>query len=94
MNKTDFACELAALNGITKAEAIKTTNAMIEILESAIRRREPVKLTGFGKFEIKDTPERMARNPQTMEEVLIPKRHRVVFRPSKTLLSDLNGEDK
>ena len=93
MNKTDFARKLADVTGIPTSKAIETINAMLCILSNTMKEKETIQFIGFGTFEVKITPERKARNPRTMDEIIIPQRHRVIFRPSKTLLSDVNGND-
>ncbi len=42
-----------------------------------------VSVEGFGRFYLSTQAPRMGRNPKTGEEVMIPAKHRVMFRPSK-----------
>ncbi|MFI3256072.1 MAG: HU family DNA-binding protein [Psittacicella sp.] len=44
-----------------------------------------VKLQGFGSFKVVSTKEKLGRNPKTKEEVLIPSRANVIFKPSSLL---------
>ena len=95
MNKKDFASKLAYQAAISKPKAMEITNAMVSIIKESLNQRENIQFKGFGSFEIKLTHERMARNPRTMEDVLIPERYKAVFRPSSCLLEVLNrGIDK
>ena len=47
--------------------------------------REPVKLSGFGAFSVRDKGARMGRNPRTGEAAAIPPRRVVTFRASRVL---------
>ncbi len=44
---------------------------------------EPVKLTGFGTFEVRKRADRLGRNPKTSESLLIKEHRVVVFRPTR-----------
>jgi integration host factor subunit beta len=50
-----------------------------------------IELRNFGVFEIRTTPARLARNPRTLEQILIPARRRAVFKPGRLLKSQMNG---
>ena len=47
---------------------------------------------GFGTFKIVDRAERKARNPRTGEEVTVPAKKTLVFKPSKAFISQLNKQ--
>lgn len=93
MNKTDFADELAKKMGIPHSRALKITNAMIDILVRTLNTKEKIQFISFGTFEVRQTPERMARNPKTKEAVMIPRRYKAVFRQSPRLLDTINVAD-
>lgn len=93
MNKSDFANKLASRTDIHKSKAMKITNAMLEIFSEQLNKKDKVLFTGFGIFETRFTPERMAKNPRTGETVVIPARYKAVFKPSSKLLDKLNGSN-
>jgi DNA-binding protein HU-beta len=41
-------------------------------------------------FDVKETAQRMARNPQTKEEVVVPAGKKARFKPGKALKEALN----
>jgi integration host factor subunit alpha len=49
-----------------------------------------VKLSGFGAFEYKQTPERIGRNPKTMDSYIIPPLAKLTFHPSNVIKRKLN----
>ena len=45
-----------------------------------------IELRNFGVFDVRITKERSnARNPKTKESIIIPKRKKIVFKPSKKI---------
>jgi integration host factor subunit alpha len=53
-----------------------------------------VKISGFGKFEVKKKSERRGRNPQTGAEMMIDPRKIVTFKPSTILKARMNGKEQ
>ncbi|MEM6959588.1 MAG: HU family DNA-binding protein, partial [Myxococcota bacterium] len=58
---------------------------------------ENVKISGFGKFEVRDKRERIGRNPRTGSPMPISARRVLTFKHSQVLRNALNasapGED-
>lgn len=83
MNRTQFYAELAERHECTKAEA----KAFVEDFEAEViaqvRKGEAVMLSGFVKFERKDRPSRMGRNPATGETIKIKAKRVVKVTPLK-----------
>lgn len=92
MNKSDFAKELAELTNLPKGKALEVTNAMLGILSDTLNEGEAIQFIGFGTFEVRHTPERMARNPRTKEPAIVPVRYRAVFKPGAHLMDGMNGK--
>ena len=55
-------------------------------------RGDTVKLPGFGTFTVRSKGERVRRNPNTGVEVPIEQCRVMVFKPSKDLKAQINGE--
>ena len=49
-----------------------------------------VKISNFGTFYTKNTPQRLGRNPKTKEECIISKRSKLIFKPSNKIRSIIN----
>jgi len=56
-----------------------------EDIKETLEQGEPVKLSGFGKFGLRDKGGRPARNPKTGEEIPITARRVVIFRAGQKL---------
>ncbi len=59
-------------------------------MADALVRGEMVKLSSFGSFSVRQKGQRMGRNPKSGEEVPIPPRRVLVFRPSHVLKDRIN----
>lgn len=73
--------ELGLKQTDTKEVVQRTFDAIIEALATEQR----VELRNFGVFEVKKRAPRKARNPKTGEEVLVPARFVVTFKPGKEM---------
>jgi len=85
MTKTDLVEAIAELTGLTKADSERALGATIDVISTALSRRQSVQITGFGTFEARDRAARKARNPQTGEEIDVPATTVPAFRAGKAL---------
>lgn len=92
MNKTEFADELSKRTSIPRSKAIEITNAALDILTEVMAQKGKIQFIGFGNFETKYSSQRIARNPQTGEEAVIPAGYKPVFKASKVLRCKVNEE--
>ncbi len=67
--------------GLNKKEARDLVHLFFQELVACLADAEQVKLAGFGNFDLRDKNERPGRNPKTGENVPIPARRVVTFRP-------------
>ncbi len=58
---------------------------MFGLISEQLANGESVKLAGFGTFLVVTTKSRPARNPKTLDPVIIPERRTVKFRISDQL---------
>mgnify|MGYP005759197973 CR=1 FL=1 len=85
MNKQELVTSVAEKAGLTKKDAEKAINAMIESIKGALKNNDKVALVGFGTFEVRERAERTGRNPQTGEPIKIEAGKVPVFKPGKEL---------
>jgi len=85
MNKADLVEAIAKVTNTTKADTERMLDAFVDIVSKNIKKKEGVKLVGFGTFAVSSRKARVGRNPQTGEEIQIPARKVPVFRPGKEL---------
>lgn len=68
--------------------------ALLDIMKTAIKKDSFVLMSGFGKFEAYAKHARKGRNPATGSALTLPPRKVVVFRLSRKLKAEINGEDE
>ncbi len=85
LTKADMAESLFNELGLNKREARELVHLCFEELVASLAVGEPVKLSGFGNFDLRDKKERPGRNPRTGEKVLITARRVVTFSPGNKL---------
>ncbi|MEF8794116.1 integration host factor subunit alpha [Thiohalorhabdus sp.] len=92
ITKADLVEMLHDRIGFSKKEARDLVETSLDEIRAALAGGEEVKLSGFGKFELRDKPPRPGRNPKTGDEVTISARRVVNFRPSQVLKARVNEE--
>ena len=91
MNKTDLITAAAEKSGLSKKDAERVVNALLDTVTVSLAKGEKVQISGFGIFETKEREARVGRNPRTKEAVQIPATRTPTFKPSK-LLKDIVGK--
>jgi DNA-binding protein HU-beta len=85
MNKGDLINLVAKDSKITKVQAAKTIDSLVNNITRMLKKGERTSLVGFGTFSIARRKARAGRNPQTGEPIRIPAKKVVKFTPGKTL---------
>jgi len=91
MNKTELVANVAQKVESTKKDADKFVTATLDAIMETLGNQEDVKLVGFGSFFIKKKEARIGRNPSTGEEVQVPEKMTVRFKPGKLIKDAANG---
>lgn len=90
MRKPELAAAIAEKTDLTRDQANRVLNAMLEEITSALNRKDSVTLVGFGTFLQRHRGARMGKNPQTGEPVKIRASNTVSFKPGKALREAIN----
>ena len=85
MNKTDLVNAVAEKSELSKKDAAKAVDAVLESIMDSLKVGEKVQLIGFGTFEVRDRAARKGRNPQTGAEIQIPASKVPAFKAGKAL---------
>jgi len=91
LTKADMAESLFNELGLNKREARELVDLYFHQLVACLALGEPVKLSGFGNFELRDKKERPGRNPKTGEKIPVSARRVVTFRPGQKLQARVNA---
>jgi DNA-binding protein HU-beta len=85
MNRAELCEALAKDTGYSKADCDRWLDAFIDTVSKNMKKKDGVKLVGFGTFATAKRKARVGRNPQTGEEIKIPARTVPVFKPGNSL---------
>jgi len=85
LTKADMAESLFNEVGLNRREARDLVDSFFQELEASLADGEQIRLGGFGNFDLRDKVARPGRNPKTGEEIPIPARRVVTFRPGQKL---------
>ncbi len=85
MNKTITIEKISEVTGFSKKDSEVFLNGFIKVVTDGLISGEEINITGFLKFEVKDTAERQGRNPATNESITIPAGKKVSVKVGKTL---------
>lgn len=79
------------LGGMSRREAKRIVDSVIDEMVSTITGGESLKLHDFGSFIVRGKNERAGRNPRTGAPVPIDARRVVVFKASPNMKAAING---
>jgi len=86
LTRADMAESLFNEMGLNKKEARDLVHLFFQELVASLAVGQPVKLSGFGNFDLRDKKERPGRNPRTGEKIPVAARRVVIFRPGQNRL--------
>ena len=89
LTKADFTGHLFDELGLNKREAKDMVELFFEEIKRTLEQGEPVKISGFGSFGLRDKGGRPGRNPKTGEEIPITARRVVTFKAGQKLKARL-----
>jgi integration host factor subunit alpha len=78
--------------GLSRNESAALLETVLERISAALEAGEPVKISAFGTFLVRQKGQRVGRNPKTGIEVPILPRKVLSFRPSQVLKARINNE--
>ena len=90
MNKSDFVNAVADKAELSKADAGRAIDAMIEVVKKALKKGDTVTLVGFGTFQVRKRAARTGRNPRTGENIKIKASKVPGFKAGKALKDAVN----
>jgi DNA-binding protein HU-beta len=91
VNKAELIDAIAVSADISKADATRAIESVLETITTALKSGDTVNLVGFGSFAVKERAARTGRNPQTGAAIEIAASKAPVFKPGKALKDSLNG---
>ena len=90
MNKSELLDHVASSAGLSKADASKALDAVVDAIGSALSQGDGISLVGFGTFSVSERAARSGRNPRTGETIQIAASKQVRFKAGKGLKDRIN----
>jgi nucleoid DNA-binding protein len=85
MTKKEIVRRISEELGLKQTETKEVVQRTFDAIIEALATEQRVELRNFGVFEVKKRAARKARNPKTGDEVLVPARFVVTFKPGKEM---------
>ena len=92
MNKSELVAAIAKSAGITKADASRALQGLLDTVTTSLSKGDSVALTGFGTFSVAKRAARTGRNPSTGKALKIPAKKVVKFRVAKAAKDSILGK--
>lgn len=90
MNKGELIEAVAAAAGLSRADATKAVDGVLDSVTRTLAGGGSVSLVGFGTFSVKARAARMGRNPRTGEAIQIKASNVPGFKAGKALKDAVN----
>ena len=90
LTRADLAEAVVRKVGLPRNESQEMVERVLGEIAQSLANGEPVKLSSFGSFGIRQKGERIGRNPKTGQTVPITPRRVLVFRPSTIMKDRIN----
>lgn len=86
ITKRDLVIQISNETGLTQQQVFDVIQNTVEYITRSLANNDDVVIRNFGAFNVKKTRAKVGRNPNRPEdEVVIPERAIVKFRPGKEL---------
>lgn len=94
MTKRELVIAVANKLGMTQSDVARIIEGTFETISESLAEGHRWELRDFGVFEVKTRASRIGRNPRTGDQVPVPERRVVTFRPGKRMKEEVGGESE
>ena len=91
MNKNELVANVAEASGLSKADAGRAVDGVIEAITNALKSGGDVRIVGFGTFSVANRKATTSRNPRTGEPIEIKASKMPKFKPGSPLKDAVNS---
>ena len=81
LTKRDLVIAISKETGITQVDVKRVIHRTLAYLVESLKAGQTIELRNFGVFKVRQRAPRRGRNPKTGEEVPVPPKRVVVFKP-------------
>ena len=94
MTKKDIVKAISEEVGLTQQQTKEIVQKTFDAIIESLVREHRIELRNFGVFEVKPRAARKARNPRTGQQVDVPRKHVVTFKPGKHMEARVRDLDE
>ncbi len=94
MTKKDIVRTISEEVGLTQQQTKEIVQKTFDAIIECLVRERRIELRNFGVFEVKPRAARKARNPRTGQQVDVPRKHVVTFKPGKHMEAKVRDLDE
>jgi integration host factor subunit alpha len=91
MVKADIIRSIELKLGLSHEEANAQVEQILFLIKTNLMNAEPVLISGFGQWKVREKKTRIGRNPKTREEYEISPRRVVTFYPSNVWREEISN---
>ena len=92
VTRVDLYAAIYERSNLSRSASVEMVELVLQEITDTLMQGEPVKLSSFGSFLVRNKKERIGRNPKTGTEVPISPRRVVVFKPSAVMKQRINAK--
>jgi integration host factor subunit beta len=89
LTKKDLVLAVAKDTGITQVDVKRVVQRTLDRLVENLKEGKTIELRNFGVFKVRQRAPRRGRNPKTGQEVPVPSKRVVVFKPGLLMRQDI-----
>ena len=89
LTKKDLVLSVSKDTGITQVDVKRVVQRTLDRLIDGLKEGHTVELRNFGVFKVRQRAPRRGRNPKTGQEVPVPPKRVVVFKPGLVMRQDI-----
>ena len=90
MVKADIIRSIEVQLGLSHEEASNQVEQILSLIKNRLTEDDPVLISGFGQWKMREKNSRIGRNPKTKEEYMISPRRVVTFYPSNVWREEIS----
>ena len=91
MVKADIVRSIEVQLGLSHEEASNQVEQILSLIKNRLTEDDPVLISGFGQWKVREKISRVGRNPKTKTEYVISPRRVVTFYPSNVWREEISN---
>ena len=91
MVKADIIRSIEVQLGLSHEDATVQVEQILSLIKNDLAAAQPVLISGFGQWKVRNKPSRIGRNPNTLEEFEVTPRRVVTFYSSNVWREEISN---